>query len=172
MNYCKNLRKRKNKPFCKILNKEIPFSRCWECDNKEYGTKKSKNSFCKSDIMISKKSDLNKKRPIISGKLKSKSNKLAKLERNRSSVFTDNKDKCMFCHATTNLTWHEIFAGRNRLNSMKCGFCLRMCLNCHEEKQENADFNDFWHRQAQLYFEENIGSREDFIKTFRRNYLD
>ena len=215
MNYCVYLRKRKNKPFCKLLNKEITFCRCQECDSKEYktknkensfyksnGTKKSKNSFYKlNSSQIKKKSTLKEKNSLKSGKMKNKSNKLAKLERNRKSVFTNNmdksylcsnkrtdiheifmernrfsvftnnKDKCMFCSATTNLTWHEIFRGRNRANSIKYGFCLRMCLNCHEEKQEDAFFNNFWHRQAQLYFEKYIGSREEFLRVFRRNYI-
>ncbi len=104
--------------------------------------------------------------------MKNKSNKLAKLERNRKSVFTNDKDKCMFCSATTNLTWHEIFAGRNRKNSMEDGFCLRMCLLCHESKQEDTQFNEFWHREAQLYYERNIGSREEFLARYRRNYLE
>ena len=103
--------------------------------------------------------------------MKNKSNKLAKLERNRFSVFSDKKDKCMFCYSTTNLTWHEIFAGRNRQNSMKYALCLRMCLYCHEEKQEDTIFNDFWYKKAQEYFEKNIGSREEFLRVFRRNYL-
>ena len=129
MNYCVYLRKRKNKPFCKLLNKEIPFCRCQQCGSKEY----------KSNVnQINKKSTLKEKSPLKSGKMKNKSNKLAKLEKDRFSVFTNNKDKCMFCSATTNLTWHEIFRGRNRANSMKYGFCLRMCLNCHEEKQDQS----------------------------------
>lgn len=148
MNYCIYLKKRKNKPFCTLRNKEITFTKCNECNEKSYK---------KNDIKISK--------------IKNKSNKLAKLEKNRFSVFTNNKDKCMFCPSAYKLTWHEIFAGRNRQNSMKFGLCLRMCLNCHKEKQENTNFNDFWHKQAQLYFEQNIGTREEFIKIFRRNYL-
>lgn len=164
-NYCIYIRNRKGKPFCKLTNEEIPFSRCQECVNKEYKIRTSNR------YQIKKKSTLKEKSPLKSGKMKNKSNKLAKLEKDRFSVFTNNKDKCMFCSATTNLTWHEIFRGRNRANSMKYGFCLRMCLNCHEEKQEDVIFNDFWHRQAQLYFEKHISSREDFIKIFRRNYI-
>ena len=49
-NYCINLKKRKNKPYCKIKNREITFSICNECDNKEY-----------------KKFTSNKKSPIASG---------------------------------------------------------------------------------------------------------
>lgn len=179
MNYCVHLKKGKNKPYCNLLNKEIRFSLCRECDNKEYK---------KSDIKISKKSGFRSKNPVKSGqinknaqsltkkpvkntKMHNKSKKLTKLERNRFSVFTTNKDKCMFCNATTNLSWHEIYAGRNRQNSMEDGFCLRMCLLCHKAKQEDAQFNEFWHRKAQLYYEQNIGSRKQFLARYRRSYL-
>lgn len=155
MNYCIYLKKRKNKPYCKLAKEEITLSQCQGCVNKQYKDNISK-----------------KKNPHMSGKMKIKSNKLAKLERNRFSVFTENLAECIVCKSTYQLTWHEIFAGRNRKNSMEDGFCLRMCLKCHEEKQENTDFNDFWHRQAQLYFENNIGSRNDFLARYRRNYLD
>lgn len=162
MNYCIYLKKRKNKPYCNFNKKEIMFSLCRECNKKEY--KSNKNQIIKSAKALQNSAKTLQK-------IKKKSNKLAKLERNRFSVFTNNKDKCMFCPSAHKLTWHEIFAGRNRQNSMKFGLCLRMCLNCHKEKQENANFNDFWHKQAQLYFEQNIGTREEFIKIFRRNYL-
>lgn len=173
MNYCIYLRKRKNKPYCKLRNEEITLSQCRECNNKQYKNKSLQKSaeLCKSNNhQINKKSGLNKKSPLNSGKMKNKSNKLAKLERKRFSVFTDDK-QCFVCKSTYQLTWNEIFRGRNRLKSMKYGFCLRMCLKCHSEKQENIEFNDFWHRQAQLYFENHIGSRNDFINEFRRNYI-
>lgn len=173
MNYCIYLRKRKNKPYCKLRNEEIPFSRCRECDNKQYKNKTLQKStkLCKSNNhQIRKSSGFKKKNPLKSGQMKNKSNKLAKLERNRFSVFTDDK-QCFVCKSTYQLTWHEIFAGRNRLKSMKYGFCLRLCLKCHSEKQEDVEFNNFWHRQAQLYFEENGGSREDFLAEFRKNYI-
>ena len=157
MNYCKYLRKRKSKPYCYIIRKEISFSTCQECDNKEY-----------------KKSDYKCKRPKAQKKTKmhNKSKKLTKLERNRYSVFSNDTKKCYLCDSKYKLTWHEIYSGRNRQNSMKYGLCLRMCLNCHSREQENSQFNDYWHRQGQLYWEEFFGSREEFIKVFRRNYLD
>ena len=40
MNNCVYIRKRKNKPFCKLLNKEIEFSTCRGCNKKEYKPKK------------------------------------------------------------------------------------------------------------------------------------
>ena len=166
---------------CKLLDKEITLSECnsINAENKcrEYKTKNKDNSSYKNKkcTVIVKNNTFYNKNAQRNGKqcakMKTKSKKLAKLERNRFSVFTDNKDKCMFCPATTNLTWHEIFAGRNRQNSMEDGFCLRMCLLCHEKKQEDVQFNEFWHRKAQLYYERHIGSRKQFLARYRRNYL-
>ena len=200
-NYCINLKKRKNKPYCKLLNKEIQLSTCRECDNKEY--KKNSADFCRkmqcSADIKRKKSTSGKKSPTTSGlqsglqksnnnqmrkysqtlakkqqksvKMQNKSNKLASLERNRYSVFSNDTKRCYLCGSTYKLTWHEIYAGKNRQNSMRYGLCLRLCLNCHSKEQEDSQFNDYWHNQGQLYWEKNIGSREEFIKVFRRNYI-
>ena len=177
MSYCINIKKRKNKPYCKLLNKEIQLSTCRECNNKEYkkstfikkspvGSGLSNNSQMRKDVQYLEKISPKKV------KLHQKSNKLAKLERNRYSVFSNDTKKCYLCDSTYKLTWHEIYAGKNRSNSMKYGLCLRMCLNCHSREQENSQFNDYWHKQGQLYWEEFIGSREEFIKVFRRSYLE
>lgn len=201
-NYCINLKKRKNNPYCKLLNKEITFSLCGECDNKEYkkiSADLCRKMQCSADIKR-KKSTSDKKSPATSGlqsglqksnnnqmrkysqtlakkqqkpeKMQNKSNKLASLERNRYSVFSNDTERCYLCGSTYKLTWHEIYSGKNRQNSMKNGLCLRLCLNCHSKEQEDSQFNDYWHKQGQLYWEENIGSREEFIKVFRRNYLE
>ena len=150
-NYCKNLKKRKNKPYCKLMNKEITFSLCRECDNKEYKTKIKEKSFYKI-------------------KKHNKSKKLAKEEKNRTSVFTNDLEHCYLCGRKKD-DLHEIYAGRNRLNSIKYNFVLPLCRECHSLNQNNPAFNDYWHRQGQEYWECNIGSREEFIKVFRRNYL-
>ena len=200
-NYCIHLKKRKNKPYCNLLNKEITFSLCRECDDKEY--KKISTDFCRkmqcSADIKRKKSTFDKKSPATSGlqsglqksndnqmrkysqklakkqqkpaKMQNKSNKLASLEKNRYSVFSNDTERCYLCGSTYKLTWHEIYSGKNRQNSMRYGLCLRLCLNCHSKEQEDSQFNDYWHKQGQLYWEENIGSREEFIKVFRRNYL-
>lgn len=162
MNYCKHLKKRKNKPFCTLLNREISLSECCNCINKEY---KSNNN------QLKKKFTFKEKSPLTSKPMKRKSNKLAKLERKRTSVFTSD-NKCFVCDSTHQLTWNEIYRGRNRPNSMKYGFCLRMCLKCHREYQEDILFNELWHKEAQRYFEVHYGTRDDFISIFRRNYLN
>ena len=183
MNYCIHLKKRKNKPYCNIIRKEIPFSRCQECDNKEYKLKSKENSAYKN-----KKSTLKEKSPVKNGnkmqqgnlkqhkthnnkKMRVKSNKLAKLERNRFSVFTDDLEHCILCGKKKN-DLHEVFGGRNRLNSIKYNLVLPLCRECHSLNQNNSFFNDYWHKQGQEYFECNIGTREQFIAIFRRNYLE
>lgn len=52
------------------------------------------------------------------------------------------------------------------------GFVLPLCLKCHMSLQENKEFNDLWKVKAQTYFEKNIGTRDEFIQIFRRNYKD
>ena len=102
--------------------------------------------------------------------MRTKLNKLSKLEKERFSVFYE-LNACCYCGSIYQLTKHEIFEGRNRQNSMKYGFVLPLCLKCHRKLQEDADFIDKWKKKAQEYFENNIGTREDFLKIFRRNYL-
>lgn len=102
--------------------------------------------------------------------MKKKTSKLRKLEKERYSVFYDDLEVCMYCGKMWQMTKHEIFEGRNRQNSMKYGFVLPLCVNCHRKLQEDLEFDNKWKVKAQTYFEENIGTREDFIKIFRRNY--
>lgn len=103
--------------------------------------------------------------------MRRKSKKLAKLERERFSVFTEDLSHCSYCGGTYQLTKHEIFEGRNRQNSMKYGFVLPLCLECHRKIQDDLEFSDKWKRKSQEYFEKNIGTKEEFIKKFGRNYL-
>ena len=174
-NYCIHLRKKRNKPYCKLKNKEIPFSCCQKCDNKEY--KKSDYKWKSSTLtgqsnnsQISKKSQYQEKTPLKKVKMRRKSNKLANLEKKRKSVFTEDLDHCYLCGKKKN-DLHEIYGGRNRINSIKFNLVLPLCRECHSLNQNNPFFNDYWHKQGQLYWEENIGSREEFIKVFRENYL-
>lgn len=143
MNKCKYIKQKINGPvWCTKENKK-----CTNCDKKEYTTT------CHSK-----------------SKFRQKSKKLTKLERERFSLFSNNKDKCYLCPATTNLTWHEIYRGKNRANSMKYGLCLRICLNCHEKYQEDKEFNDYWHKQAQITFNKYYPNL-NFLEIFKRNYL-
>ena len=131
MAYCKYLKIKLNHTFeCKKTKKIITIKNCANCQFKEYKS---------NDNQIRNTTD-NKK--FKHRKIKPKSNKLVKLERKRFSLFSMDTNHCYFCHSTHQLTWHEIFRGRNRSNSMKYGLCLRMCLSCHERFQDNKEFNE------------------------------
>lgn len=161
MSNCIHLKQKLNRTiYCKVKNKEIRLSECSCCEYKEYksnGNQKEKTlqKHCKQLQRTNK--------------MKVKSNKLAKLERDRFSLFTDDNSKCMICGSTYKLTWHEIFSGRNRQNSMKYGLCLRMCLACHQGKQEDKEFNDLYHQKGQALFEETYPDL-NFIEIFGRGY--
>jgi len=142
---CKNLKQKLNRTlFCKNKNKIIKICECNNCKYKEYKIKSN-------------------------NQIKKKSKNLNKLERNRASILTES-NKCCMCPSTADLTWHEVFRGRNRANSMKYDLCLRLCYNCHEKYQEDKDFNNYWHKQAQLKFIE-VYPDLDFLEIFKRNYL-
>lgn len=145
-----NLRCRKqgfNKYVCKHTNKQINLRDCTNCPYKEYKSNGSNST-----------------------KLKKRTSKQAKLERERTSLFTNNLSKCFLCGSEYQVTKHEIFRGRNRPNSMKYGLVLPLCLSCHEKYQEDSSFNDYWHKKAQKEFEKKY-SHELFMEAFRKNYL-
>lgn len=165
----KTINKRKTVYFyCTKQRKEITFDDCRGCVYKEY---KKCTRTVKKCAFSEKKHNKIAKTVQKTAKMSKKSSKLAKLERNRFSLFTDNKDKCMFCDSTYKLTWHEIYCGRNRQNSMRFGLCLRMCLRCHELKQEDKHFNDEWHIKGQVAFQQTYHNLI-FEDVFKKNYLN
>lgn len=149
---CINLKQKMNKTiYCKKRKEQITFKDCNCCPFKEY--KNYKRLQAKKEY-----------------KMKNKSSKLANLEKNRFSIFTDNLDKCYFCPNKKDHL-HEIIAGRNRQNSMKYGFVLPLCEKCHRKYQNDVLFNNRWYIICQKYFESNIGTRDDFINIFRKSWL-
>lgn len=103
--------------------------------------------------------------------MKYKTKKLANLEKNRFSIFTDNLNICMFCGMkATDL--NEIFRGRNRQNSMKYGAVIPLCRRCHCKITDNYNLEMKWKIKGQEkimnYYNMNI---EEFINIFGRNYL-
>lgn len=122
---------------------------CSECANKEF---KNKNA-------------------LYSQKIVQKSKKLSKLEKSRFSVFTKDLEHCYLCGRKKE-ELHEIFAGRNRKNSMKYGFVLPICHKCHSHIQNNAHFSRVWYKKGELYWINNIDSKNEFINVFGKNYLD
>ena len=164
INKCINFKYRKKNYkyyyYCSKLKKEIQFVDCYNCKYKEF---KSNNHQIK-------------KSPAISGQLKrkpdsikKKSNKLAKLERNRTSLFTADLEHCIICGKAKEQL-HEVFYGRNRLNSIRYNIVIPICLKCHLEMHKNKALQNEYHKKGQVLFNETYPDL-DFIEIFGRNYL-
>ena len=161
---CIYLKQKFNHKFeCKKSKKEICLKDCSNCPYKEY--KKCTITVKKSTYKWKNA----QKSPVYCAKMKQRSNKLAKLEKNRFSLFTDNMNKCYFCPNKKDHI-HEIFCGRNRQNSMKYGLCLPICESCHSKYQNNFLFNKEWHKKGQAMFNKAYPDLK-FEDIFKKSYL-
>ena len=122
MNYCIHLKKRKNKPYCNIIRKEITLSQCRECDNKEY-----------------KKSTLKGKSPVKSGTMKNKSNKRITVSKEvYNTVIERDNYSCRLCGSTTWIQLHHILYRSQRKDLINdINNCIMLCDNCHRLVHNN-----------------------------------
>lgn len=91
------------------------------------------------------------------------------------SVFQKNKT-CFFCNSIRGLHSHHIYEGTaNRRKSEQYGLKIWLCGPHHNLSNAGVHFNkekDIQLKQmAQRYFEENIGSRDYFIREFGKSWL-
>lgn len=141
---CKYLKIKLNKKFeCKKTKKIINIKECINCKNKEY---KSNNH-----------------------QIKKKSSKLAKLEKSRYSVFTDDLEHCIICGKRKDHI-HEIFFGAYRQRSIKEHMVLPLCTYHHTQIHKDIELSLYWKRSCQKEFEKSH-TREEFIKTFGKSYI-
>lgn len=145
---CKNLKQKVNrKLYCNKLKREIKISECSNCKYRQYSIKSN------------------------STKLKYRTKKQAKLERNRFSILTNDLDHCVICSSKKDHL-HEVFFGRNRANSIKYGCVIPLCSTHHTEMHRNKEWHDYWHIVAQKRFMEYYHkSVDEFIEIFKINYL-
>lgn len=100
--------------------------------------------------------------------MKIKSKKLAKLERERFSIFTYDLTTCIEC-GRPKQDLNEIYPGRNRQNSMKYGLVIPMCRECHTRYTNDRQMQLKWMKLGQKKFEELY--ELDFLEIFKRNYI-
>lgn len=101
--------------------------------------------------------------------IKKKSSKLAKLEKNRFSILTNDLEHCYMCKAKKQ-DLHELIGGKNRQASMKYGLVIPVCRKCHNLIENNEALKQKWHKVGQEEFEKQYKS-ENFMQIFRKNYL-
>lgn len=186
---CKYLKQKLNrKLYCKKINKEIKISNCSNCIYKEYNCTKYKDNCANKDVknkistiivqrsnnhQIPNKSINKVNQPIWvkkTPKLSNKSKKLAKLERNRTSILTDDLDHCYLCGRPKE-DLHEIYPGRNRLNSIKYGLVLPLCREHHILIHNDLNTRLIYFKLGQKKFNE-VYPDLDFVEIFGRNYLN
>ena len=87
-----------------------------------------------------------------------------------------NAKQCLVCGTTYNLHKHHIYGGNGRRDkSEKYGCWVYLCFRHHNGAGVGVHFNkalDLRLKQdCQKEWENQFGSRDDFIKTFGRSYL-
>ena len=93
------------------------------------------------------------------------------------SVFTDDMDHCFFT-GTPYCERHHIFGSANRNLSEKYGFVIPLAPYLHNFAPNSVHGNPNHgldlelKKLAQKYYEEHVGSREDFIKEFGQSWME
>lgn len=160
---CKNFKiKQKNYKrifYCNVQRKEIDYHKCSkEC---EYYEDKMHNDCAKASL---KNKECTKK-----SKYCTKSKEVAKLERNRTSILTDDLNHCIIC-GTKKDHLHEVFPGIFRQRSMKEKMVIPLCTFHHTQIHNDIMISLYWKQRCQKEFEKSH-TREEFIQAFGRNYL-
>lgn len=161
---CIYLKQKFNHKFeCKRNKEEICLRNCSNCSYKEYK---------KCTKIVKKKTTDNKectKSQKYCAKIKTKSSRLAKLERDRFSLFTDDLDHCIICGKKKDHI-HEVFFGRNRLNSMKFGLTIPLCNYHHQMMHSNPVLSTEYKKRGQALFDRAYPDLK-FEDIFKKNYL-
>lgn len=135
-------RTKKYKPyfFCRLHKQQIALDKCKSCLKRKY-----------KEIRAIKK----------------KTNKLAKLERQRDK----NLIKVGICECcgkySERLDPHEVYGGSNRKRSIKYKFVKLICPECHSSENKIIQLRIDTQKEY-----EKTHTREEFIKLIGKSYLD
>lgn len=97
--------------------------------------------------------------------------KIKRLEQMRFSILTNDLTKCLLCGKPKN-SLHEIYFGKNRVNSMKWGCVAPLCYECHQGNNgvhNNSQVDIILKKMCQYKFEE-VYPNVDFLSIFHKNY--
>ena len=91
---------------------------------------------------------------------------------NKSIIEDDDRDRCFLCGSYGPTDEHHIFGGPVRKTSDRLGLVVHICRDCHRDLHDRGGKSmDYLHTIGQRAYEEQIGTREQFIKDFIRSYL-
>ena len=112
------------------------------------------------------------KKEKVKTRIKQKSNKLAKKEKDRFSILQKEDGKCFVCkRKIKELDKHEAFGGSNRQKSIEHGLVYYLCRKCHQKADLDKNTRQDLHDYAREKFIKKY-SEEKFLKEFGKNYLD
>lgn len=98
--------------------------------------------------------------------------KIKQLEKMRFSILTNDLTKCYLCGKSKNHL-HEVFYGKNRVNSMKWGCVAPLCYECHQGNNgvhNNHEIDITLKKICQKKFIETYPD-VDFLSIFHKNYI-
>lgn len=98
--------------------------------------------------------------------MKKKSKKLAKLEKERTSILQEDNTKCFLCGKQGKLDKHEAFGGRNRQRSMKYKLVYYLCRLCHSKADTDKETKEKLQNNARKVFIKEH-SKKEFIEIFK-----
>ncbi len=112
--------------------------------------------------------------PKIKGRKKTKAHAKESIMHNEKYCYL-----CLHRHGmfnSRNLHKHHCFHGTaNRSLAEEDGLFINVCVNCHELDRKaihnDHDTDLYIMQQAQMMYEKKLGSREDFIKRYGKNFL-
>lgn len=92
------------------------------------------------------------------------------------SVLTDDLEHCFVCGSNVVAIHHVLYGKGRRKKSERYGFLIPLHPRWHTETNDaihkgNKELDLKLKRLAQTYYEQNIGTRTDFIVEFGRSYL-
>lgn len=91
-----------------------------------------------------------------------------------NSIFTDDMDHCFFT-GSPDVERHHVFGGFNRKRSEQYGFIIPLRKDLHPNGvfagKQAKKLDLYMKQECQEWYEKNIGTREQFIQEFGRNWL-
>ena len=88
------------------------------------------------------------------------------------SILSDDEEKiCYLCGKYGDMELHHIFGGSVRQTADKHGLVVHLCPSCHKRLHDHGENKQLLHEIGQQAYEDQIGTREQFIEEFIRSYL-
>lgn len=67
---------------------------------------------------------------------------------------------------------HHVFGGPRRKLADEDGFVIPLCDECHRMIHESKNFSDAWKTVCQKHFETYMGTHEEWMERYGKNYID